>query len=272
MPNLRSQLAMCLLALLGAAPVAAEQLPLWELGLGAGTLRLPHYRGSDQYHHWLLPIPYIVYRGDILRSDRQGTRAVLLDTERVDIDISIDGSPPTRSADNRTRAGMPDLAATLQIGPKLNLVLGRGEDWKFDLRLPLRTVVAAESRPRTVGWTFSPILNLDLRWQGWNLGFSGGPQAASRSHNAYFYDVAPAYATAARPVYAAAGGRSGWGMTASASRHAGPWWLAAYVHHESLTGAGFRTSPLVKQNSNLSFGLALSRVLMVSDERVAERP
>ena len=267
----RNQAHVFVLALLAAAPVAAADLPLWELGLGAGTLRLPHYRGSDQHHQWLLPVPYVVYRGDILRSDRQGTRAVLLDTERVDLDISIDGSAPTRSSDNRTRTGMPDLAATLQIGPKLNIVLGRGEDWKFDLRLPLRAVVVAETRPRTVGWTFSPILNLDLRWRGWNLGFSGGPQAASRGYNAYFYDVAPADVTAVRPAYAAGGGRAGWGATASASRRVGPWWLAGYVRHESLAGAGFRGSPLVKQNSNLSFGLALSRAFLVSDARVAER-
>ena len=30
------------------APVHAT--PLWELGIGASALRLPHYRGSDQSH------------------------------------------------------------------------------------------------------------------------------------------------------------------------------------------------------------------------------
>lgn len=263
-----------LLAAIGlcSGTARAAELPLWELGLGAGTLRLPHYRGSDQNHHWLLPIPYFVYRGDILRADRQGTRAVLLDTERVDLDLSLDGSPPLRSADNRTRSGMPDLAATLQLGPKLNIVLGQGVGWKFDLRLPLRAAFAAEKRPKAVGWTFTPILNLDLRWQGWNLGVSGGPQAASRPYHAYFYDVAPAYATPDRPTHAARGGLAGWGLTLSASRRAGDWWLAAYARHDSLGGAAFRASPLVKQGSNTSFGFALSRVFMVSDERVAERP
>ena len=37
--------------------------PLWELGLGVAALRLPDYRGSDQSSTYLLPLPYVVYRG-----------------------------------------------------------------------------------------------------------------------------------------------------------------------------------------------------------------
>ncbi|MCK6435001.1 MAG: MipA/OmpV family protein, partial [Aquabacterium sp.] len=46
-----------------ALGTAAHAAPLWELGIGAGMLRLPHYRGSDQSHLWLLPVPYVAYRG-----------------------------------------------------------------------------------------------------------------------------------------------------------------------------------------------------------------
>jgi len=259
-------------ALFGSTVTWGSELPLWELGAGAGTLRLPHYRGSDQVHHWLLPIPFLVYRGHIFRADREGTRAVLLDTERVEIDLSLEGSAPTRSADNRARSGMPDLAATLQFGPKLNLALGHGEAWKLELRLPVRAAFAADARPRSLGWTFAPVLNFDLRLQGWNVGLSGGPQVAGRRFNGYFYDVAPADATAQRPAYAARSGFGGWDLTASASRRIGDWWLAAYARHESVAAATFRSSPLVRQGSNVSAGLALSRVFLVSDERVTERP
>ena len=41
-----------------SAPAArAADLPLWELGMGVGALNVPHYRGSDQNHNWLLPVP-----------------------------------------------------------------------------------------------------------------------------------------------------------------------------------------------------------------------
>ena len=134
----------CALALCALAPTAARaDQPLWELGAGAGTLHVPHYRGADQRHHWLLPIPYVVFRGEIFRSDREGTRAVLLDTERFDFDLSVDASPPLKSSDSRARAGMADLAPTLEIGPKLNLLLGKGPGWKLNLRVPVRAVTRA---------------------------------------------------------------------------------------------------------------------------------
>ncbi|HSB24315.1 MAG TPA: MipA/OmpV family protein, partial [Burkholderiaceae bacterium] len=58
-------------------PRARADQPLWEAGLGIGGLRLPDYRGSDQSHDWIVPVPYIAYRGKILKADREGARAVL---------------------------------------------------------------------------------------------------------------------------------------------------------------------------------------------------
>lgn len=261
------------LLLLGAIAVPAHaDKPLWELGIGAGALRLPHYRGSDQAHGWLLPVPYGVYRGEILRADRDGARAVLLDSDRVDVDLSAAITAPTRSSDDRARSGMPDLDPTVQIGPNLNLTLARRPGLKLELRLPVRAVFSVRSRPQGLGWTASPVLNLDLDGvQGWNLGLQGGPMAATRRYHAYFYDVAAAYATAARPAYSARGGASGWHVTAAASRRLADWWIGAFVRADSLAGATFDASPLVRQRSNLSYGLAASWVFAVSGERVAER-
>jgi outer membrane scaffolding protein for murein synthesis (MipA/OmpV family) len=253
-----------------AAPALADA-PLWELGAGAAALQVPHYRGSDQAYRWLLPVPYVVLRGKVLRADREGTRAVLFETARSHLDLSADASPPARSRDNPARAGMPDLAATVEIGPKFNLVLGRGDGWKLDLRLPLRAAFALDGGLQPLGWTLAPVLHLDLRTQGWGLAFSGGPLAAGRRYHQHFYGVAPAYATAARPAYAAAGGAAGWALSASAARRFGPWWLAGYLRHDALDGASFRDSPLVTQPRQLTLGVALSRVLWTSTTRVSER-
>jgi hypothetical protein len=244
-------------------------LPLWELGLGAAALQVPHYRGSDQNHSWLLPVPYVVYRGTIFKSDREGTRAVLLDTERLDIDLSLAASPPAGQGGNRARAGMPDLPAQLELGPRVNWRLGKGAGWKLDLRLPLRAVFSVGAHPQAIGWTSTPVLNLDLELRGWNIGLQGGPLLGTRRLHATFYDVASAYATATRPAYAAPGGYAGWGLTASASRRFGDGWLAAFVRSDSVAGAVFGGSPLVRQRHNASFGLAASWVFKVSDARVA---
>ena len=193
-----------------ALPAAAAEQPLWEAGIGVGVLRLPHYRGSDQSHTWVLPVPYFVYRGEFLRADRDGARAVLVDAERLDVDISLAATAPTRSKDNRARAGMPDLSPTIEIGPNVNYTLARGTQWKLQARAPVRAAFTLESGPDMIGWLATPNLNLDVRAQGWNIGVLTGPVFGTRRMNGYFFDVAPEFATVSRPAYRAPGGYAGW--------------------------------------------------------------
>lgn len=249
---------------------AQADQPLWEAGLGVGGLRLPHYRGSDQAHNLLLPVPYGVYRGRIFRATREGARAVLFDGQRFDFDVSTAVTAPTRSADNRARTGMPDLAPTVELGPNLNFNLARSADWKLDLRLPARAVYTLQSRPQNLGWTFSPVINLDMKFEGWDIGLQGGPVFGTRRYHRYFYDVASDYASSARPAYQASGGQGGWRLTTGASRRFGAWWVGAFVRADSVAGASFEASPLVKQRTQVGFGLAVSWVFATSDQRVSD--
>jgi len=261
----------CIAALAIALPLPAfADQPLWEAGIGVGALRMPHYRGSAESNSWLLPVPYVIYRGSILRADRDGARAMLLAGERVDFDLSLSASPPTKSRDDSARQGMPDLAPSFEIGPKLNAKLGRGDGWKLDLRVPLRAVVTLESRPRTIGWSLAPVINLDIDTQGWNVGLQAGPLWGDRRLHGYYYDVASAYATAVRPAYSAPAGYAGWQATAGVSRRFGRAWFGAFVRADSVAGAAFEPSPLVTSRQQLAVGVAMSWVFAVSDERVAD--
>lgn len=264
MADLRALLpALCL-----ACSAARADQPLWEAGIGLAALQLPHYRGSDQSRAWLLPLPYFVYRGDIIKADREGARARLVDAERFVLDFSLAASAPTDSRDNQARRGMPDLAPTLEFGPNMSLLLGRGPQWKVELRAPLRGAVTLQSKPELIGWIATPNLNLDLKLGGWNFGVFGGPVLASRGHNGTFYDVAPAYATPTRPIYRAAGGAAGWQLTSGVSRRFGDLWVGAFVKADTLAGAGFVDSPLVRQRQTVAFGVALSWIFAASDRRV----
>lgn len=261
-----------LLALLAALPIAparAAERPLWELGLGAAGLRLPHYRGAEQSHNWWLPVPYVIYRGPILKADRDGARAVLYETERLDFDLSLFASVPTRSEDNFARRGMDDLDPTVEFGPKLNLNLARGDGWKLDLRAPLRAVFTVDGNPRSVGWTSTPSLNLDLpQASGWNLGVQTGPVFGSRRYHAYFYDVRPEQAIAGRPAYRSKSGYAGMQFTAALSKRFEKVWVGMFVKADSLRGAVIDDSPLVTQRENLSFGIALAYVFATSSRTV----
>ncbi|HEX6018423.1 MAG TPA: MipA/OmpV family protein [Burkholderiaceae bacterium] len=262
---------MFITALLAVAwPQARADRPLWEAGVGVGVLRLPDYRGSDQSRTWVLPVPYIVYRGDILKADREGARAVLLDRERVDFDVSLAATAPTRSDGNAARQGMPDLAATVEVGPNLNATLAHGSWWKLQLRAPLRAALTIESQPRMVGWLASPNLNLDTKIDGWNASLLGGPLFGSRAFNGTYFDVAPQFATPARASYRAPGGFGGWRLIGSTSRRLGSWWLGGFVTADTVKGAVYDGSPLVRRHGTLAFGFALSRVFATSGERVGD--
>ena len=266
-----ASMALVLCAATAATAARADQ-PLWELGLGAGLLHLPHYRGSDQTRGWLLPIPYFQYRGEVFRADREGAHAMLVDGDRMKLDLSLAVNLPTRSADNRARVGLPNLSPTLEAGPSVKWILDAGRSgtgrWALDLRLPVRAVFTVEKNARLIGYTASPVLNLDWSAQGWDTSWQLGPVAASSGYHRYFYGVPAAYATALRPAYEARSGAGGWAATVLASRRFGNFWLGSYAQYDNLAGARFNASPLVRSHSNVSYGVGLSYVFAVSETRV----
>ena len=270
---MRRSLAVCC-ALAVCAPAAAEELPLWELGLGVGAFALPDYRGSDEGRGYALPVPYLVYRGEFLKADRHGIRGELFESERVELNLSVAASLPVNSSRNAARAGMPDLDPSAELGPSLELALWRSSDGRdlLELRLPLRAAFTLESSPRAIGWVATPNLNLDLPGRGalagWNFGFLAGPLYGSRRQHEYFYGVAPQFATPARPAYATPGGYAGFQFLAAASRRFDSFWLGAFVRADTLRGAAFEASPLLKRDTYFAAGAGIAWVLGVSRERV----
>lgn len=254
---------------MGIAAGALADEPLWEAGIGAGWLLLPHYRGSNERRAWVLPVPYLVYRGEILRADKDGARALLFEGERFNFDFSLSASPPTKSKNSQARAGMPNLEPTFEIGPQANLRLASGSDWKVELRVPVRSVITLEAHPRAVGWTVAPVINGDFELRGFSFGVQAGPLWGDRRLHGRFYGVASSLATPERPAYEAPGGYGGWQATAGLSRRFDQFWLGAYVRHDSVAGAAFEASPLVKSRQNTALGLALVWVFATSDARVA---
>ena len=55
-----------------SAPLTAEEMPVWEAGLGVGGIVSPSYRGAEDFSAYALPLPYFIYRGRFLKADRDG--------------------------------------------------------------------------------------------------------------------------------------------------------------------------------------------------------
>jgi len=271
--GLRNPIRSCVLLLcLGASLGHAEQLPLWEAGVGIGVATLPHYRGSDQSRTWVLPVPYVVYRGESVKVD-DDRRIRGLFGEGVELEFSLNGSPPAK--DNDARRGMPDLDATLEIGPSLNIALLRSKNGaeKLELRLPVRAVIASDfSHFRHSGWIFQPNLSLDFKNilgnRGWKLGLQGSLIYTDRRYNQYFYAVDPIFATPERPAFDPGGGYAGTTLLAALSRRFPNFWVGAFAKWDSVSGAVFADSPLVKTRSNLSGGFAIAWILGASTVKV----
>lgn len=266
--------ALAALCLCAPALAAADELPLWELGLGIGGFALPDYRGADEGRGYLLPVPYVVYRGKFLKADRHGIRGTLFDSDRLDLNLSVAASLPVDSSRNAARAGMPDLEPSVEVGPSLEIALWRSGDRSdlLALRLPLRAAFTVEGSPRAIGWVATPHLNLDLAGRGalagWNLGLLAGPVYGSRRQHQYFYGVAPQFATPARPAYDAPGGYAGMQFIAAASRRFRRTWVGAFLRADTLRGAVFEASPLVRRDSYVAAGAGIAWLLDASERRV----
>jgi outer membrane scaffolding protein for murein synthesis (MipA/OmpV family) len=272
--TIRRHVAAAVAVLLPALAMAGEEKPLWEVGAGVAAFSFPAYRGSDNVHNFLLPVPYFTYHGEFLKADRHGLRGSLFDSDRVDLTLSLSASPPTKSDDVAVRAGMADLKPTAEFGPQVDVTLWRSDDRArfLKLRLPVRAAFSIERAPKDIGWVFSPNLNADITdlpgLPGWNLGLVAGPIYATRKQHDYFYSVAPEQASATRPAYAASGGYSGSQFLASLSRRFDKTWVGAFVRYDSLRSAAFIGSPLVARRNFAAAGIAVSWVIDESKTRV----
>jgi outer membrane protein len=269
-------LILCAALFLGLSqPAAAERVPQWELGAGVVGLLLPDYRGSDEVRSYLLPVPYVIYRLEWLKADQTGIRSTLFDSEKAEVNLSLSATPPVRSKNNRAREGMSDLKPMVEIGPSLDLHLWRsdGRRFKLDVRTPVRAAFTIESHPRDVGVSLSPTLNFDVAGIGgrpWQLGMLAGPIFATRRQHEYFYGVQESDARPDRPAFDAHGGYGGLQFLVALSRRFEKAWFGAYARYDTLRGAVFGDSPLVRRPYYLSAGFAIAWIPLQSS-RMIER-
>jgi outer membrane scaffolding protein for murein synthesis (MipA/OmpV family) len=279
--HIRYRVIIALLLLSFLLPISAIceekplEKPLWELGVGLGLLQMPDYRGSDENRLYLLPYPYLVYRGDILKIDEQRVTGQIFKTDRILLDFSGFGSVPVKSSNNSARAGMEDLDPTFELGPALKIKLWESKEDKFklSLSLPVRAFFSTDfSSVRHEGWVFSPRINFvknDLIPEtGLNMGISVGPMFADSGYNAYFYNVEPQYATATRPAYSAGGGYSGSTLTVGLSKSYKQLIFSAFASADFLQRASFEDSPLVKRETSIMSGTSVSWVFFKSAKTV----
>jgi outer membrane protein len=252
----------------------AKELPLWEAGIGLAYADLPYYRGSNEHKVYVLPFPYIDYRGEFLQINREHMRGLLYESDISELDISLNASVPVLSGEITARSGMPDLDPTFEIGPSLNFHILRAQEGKYVLTLLLPVRPVWTTQLVYTGMVFQPKLNLDINnlgEAGWNLGLGAGVIVADQQYNGYYYDVPAAYATLDRPAYVARGGYSGMQYIASISKKFDHFWLGGFAKWDTLNGSVLSDSPLVKTEQNFTAGIALAWIFSQSTTMVDDK-
>ncbi|MEJ2156083.1 MAG: MipA/OmpV family protein [Desulfobacteraceae bacterium] len=247
----------------GAGAPIDDPPPLWELGVMAAAARLPHYIGSDEYENYLYPLPYVIYRGEFLRADRDGVRGIFYRGEKFETNLSFWGNPPVPD-DNEARQGMPELDAIGEAGPALRYYFYR-RSWKDHL------FVQAAWRA-AVSFDFDS--GVDADYQGWNGGFhmnyqnkssfedqnlslyfKAGVNFADSLYHNYFYGVPARFATPTRTAYQSDGGYSGLSVSTSLYKELTPVFsVGFYARWNNVSGAVFEESPLVRDTNNYAVG------------------
>jgi len=256
----------------GAEPSKATER-LWEVGAVGVAVTQQAWPGAAEEVRRAVALPYVLYRGPVLRIDRgsAGLRAIRQDN--FELDIGVAGAFGSASKDTVARQGMPRLGTLVEFGPRGIWQLGAapsGGRWRAEL--PLRGVFDLDDRLTGRGWALEP----ELQYQhdgvaGWRLSASVGALLGDRRLNGTFYDVGSTHASAARPAYEARAGLIAWRLGMTASHRLSPEWrVFGFGRFDLMSGAANSDSPLVSRPVGFTGGIGLQWTWMQSSQPAAD--
>jgi len=256
--------------------------PVWEVGVFVAAFNSPEYPAAGQSQTNVIPAPYFIYRGETIRiGEGSIARAVAIDKDWYELDLSLAGSFNANSEDNVARAGMPDLDFIFELGPQLRLRLSKfefEEHGKGELFLNLQARAAFSTDFSVInkrGYVFQPVFS--YRQRGWlsektALSVSLSPTWATEKLHDYFYQVDSAFVTDQRQAYDAKSGYLGTDLSVGLSFNATEdirifTFARASLHSVSAN----EDSPLFREKSTFSYGVGMVWRLWESEERVSGR-
>ena len=284
MPNIFSRTAVPLLGAWVTASAAQAQTPpaplpegrpLWEAGVALLGVNGPDYPAANTRRWRGAPAPIIIYRGPLLRIDDEGVRGRMLQRGNLRVDFS--GAAGFNARSNGARAGMPDLDYLFQVGPQAVYKVPLDGGHEVSAHLKARAVFSTDGR-HTNGRGM--VAEQEFRWtrRGWPDASSqvrAGVEflwGSEKLHD-YFYQVDPAYATAARPTYDARAGYFGSTVRAGFVRRLTPTLSAtAGASVNFHAGAANEDSPLFQKRTTAGILFALIWTPWQSESRVAAEP
>src|SRR5262249_40984670 len=140
--------------------------PLWTAGLFFVAADHAVYPGAARRARNATLLPFVTWRGPVLRVESGAAGLRALRTPRAELDFSAAASFGSGGTDSGAREGMPAIGTLVEIGPSVRVNLGELRDdgerppWRLDL--PVRGVFDASRDLEYVGMSFEPRLNWRL--------------------------------------------------------------------------------------------------------------
>jgi outer membrane scaffolding protein for murein synthesis (MipA/OmpV family) len=247
------------------------QRPLWELGAVGLGVSQQAYPGSSARVNRAIALPYLIYRGPLLRAEPDGIGVRPVRTPTFEFDVSAAAAFGSRASDDPVRAGMPNIGTLVEAGPRLRWNLGEAAGGRVRADFALRGVFDLSDSLAYRGAVFQP----GLQWRrsfgdGWSTSVNGSLLFANDRLASTFYEVAPAYATPARPAYDARSGLMATRLTLLVSKDINrDFNVFGFARIDSVAGAANRSSPLVRQTTGHSVGIGVSWTWLRSKEPAA---
>ncbi len=262
-------------ALLGALLLAikanAEQpdSTVFELGIGVGHSVMPEYVGSKESKSYNVPFPYIYYRRDDVKINRDSIQGLELFDGRVRFGLDYGINLPLKSKNNQARLGMDDLNPVLMTGPKAVLCVAANCKKDFPLRMYLSVMkpfVMDSAHFNDLDWVSRIGIKYDEtilqnREHG-KLSFSttARMQFQGSHYSDYYYGIGVEDVTSERTLYKSASGYAGYQLSAGLTWRKDNWWAGAFAQYIDINHAQVADSPLVTDADNYRVGFAFAWV------------
>jgi MipA family protein len=251
---------------------AQSKLPLWEAGVLGFHIHQLAYPGSDQQIGRSFVLPYFIYRGELLRAERDNVGLRAFKTDTLELDIGFAAALGSSDDDLKVRQGMADLGSLIEAGPRLRWKLHQydnGTSIRADF--PLRAVLDLSDSLNYSGISFEPTLFAEhISADNSFYRVSVSALIGNETLTDYFYQVKADEVMANRPQFDAKGGLMTLRSSVSvAKRWSSKWRSFGFARYEWLQGAVNANSPLVVKQGGWSFGVGLTYIWAVSDVTVS---
>lgn len=247
-----------------------SNLPLYEVGFIAGGAHVEDYPASNQSRVKSLSLPVFIYRGDILKNDQKGSRALFYENDRLSLDLSIGAAFSASSKDNDARKGMDDLDWLFELGPRLNYQLFKSESLSIEAELPIRFIYSTDfSFTKHRGQRLYPQIDFTKTINSKiKISTSYKLNWATEELQDYFYEVSEVDQTSTRKMYNAKGGYIGQSLSNFFSYKEENLYFAIGVKYTNYSNAANENSPLFKSKENLTLFVGFNYFFYQSNELV----